>query len=746
MMSEINAELYAFDNIPGELKARSQWVVWRYEDHGKPKLAKVLYNPGTRHKGKSNDRTTWSSFAHAVAVFQRGGFHGIGFVFSADDPYLGVDLDGCRDPATGVIAGWALDVMRRFPGWYWEISPSGTGVHGIGRGRLPASGRRKGKIEVYASLHFFTVTGNHIAGTALVLEDHTAELEIWYAEVFGKQKEQQPNGKANGHTALADEEILTIARGATNGDLFTRLWAGAWTGYTSQSEADQALCNILAFYCGPNPAAIDRLFRQSGLHRPKWDQRHFSNGRTYGQATIERALADRTEFYRKRKTHARFRENGTRNTPPPPETESSDEEENARMTEQEREVEDTPDCLWPGLFGKAARVLGEYSWWVWVATYLALGARAHKNLHLRYYRPLHGMVNVLLLSKTSTGKSLPLDAAEYLLPGYPSVATGVQSAEGLLEILCETEPPQKKGDRPTYRSVNALLLLPEFSALVKAAKIENSRLPEALNAIFQSEKPYTIARSTRLATGGKIIVPDPRLSIFATTTVESYAALLARYPDLISNGFFNRYLTLPGRTKRWKFIELEHAAAPMEELAHLFNGLVYHEWKDTRSIWHLFAPDALARMQEWEAEFEKLMNDDPALLRDCLGRLHFYSVHIAALSAWSEKRTTIICSDVDMALAVCKKARAFMEQVLSQTPDPEIPALKQFEIGLEGKILDKIRSQPGMTERDLNRCLARQGSSADIHRSLASLQKAGVISTQKKGRTEGFTATESRAK
>ena len=45
-------------------------------------------------------------------------------------------------------------------------------------------------------------------------------------------------------------------------------------------------------------AQADRLFRSSGRMREKWDRRHSSDGRTYGQMTLDRAMEGRTEFYR----------------------------------------------------------------------------------------------------------------------------------------------------------------------------------------------------------------------------------------------------------------------------------------------------------------------------------------------------------------------------------------------------------------------------------------------------------------
>ncbi len=70
---------------------------------------------------------------------------------------------------------------------------------------------------------------------------------------------------------------------------------GDYSDYPSQSEADLALCNELAFWCGNNPEQIDRLFRQSKLYRQKWDQKH--GGKTYGEMTILKAIQNTTETF-----------------------------------------------------------------------------------------------------------------------------------------------------------------------------------------------------------------------------------------------------------------------------------------------------------------------------------------------------------------------------------------------------------------------------------------------------------------
>lgn len=110
-----------------------------------------------------------------------------------------------------------------------------------------------------------------------------------------KQEQQQASTKGFDGT---DEQLIEAASGAENGPDFRKLWSGDTSGHGGDaSAADLALANHLAFWCGPDPVRIDRLFRRSGLMRPKWDEKHFSNGDTYGAATVKKALQGRTEFY-----------------------------------------------------------------------------------------------------------------------------------------------------------------------------------------------------------------------------------------------------------------------------------------------------------------------------------------------------------------------------------------------------------------------------------------------------------------
>jgi putative DNA primase/helicase len=155
--------VFVGENIPEELTERPQWVCWCYEERDN-KLTKV---PKT-YRGtaaSSTDESTWTTFecaAAAVGQTSGAGADGIGFVFSDDDPFCGIDLDNCRNPETGDIAPWAQEILDRVGDGYTEISPSGTGIHIIVKGAVRGGGMRRGPVEMYSRGRYFTITGRYL--------------------------------------------------------------------------------------------------------------------------------------------------------------------------------------------------------------------------------------------------------------------------------------------------------------------------------------------------------------------------------------------------------------------------------------------------------------------------------------------------------------------------------------------------------------------------------------------------------
>src|SRR3954469_983581 len=93
-------------HVPDELKTLPNWVCYRLEPRfGQDKPAKIPYNPVTGERAKANDPATWTDFETCLVAVERGEYDGIGFEFAP--PYVGVDLDHCRDAVTEEIQDWA---------------------------------------------------------------------------------------------------------------------------------------------------------------------------------------------------------------------------------------------------------------------------------------------------------------------------------------------------------------------------------------------------------------------------------------------------------------------------------------------------------------------------------------------------------------------------------------------------------------------------------------------------------------
>ena len=160
-------------NIPQPLIDRPQWVVWRFEQRG-GKPTKVPYDAKNGQLAESNNSATWASYEIALAAAPN--YDGIGYVFSTDDPFVGIDLDNCIVNAE--LMPWADAILQALNS-YSEISPSGTGIKVWTEGSIPSSAKPRrnkipadlipedvvGGIEIYASGRFFTVTGWHVQGS-----------------------------------------------------------------------------------------------------------------------------------------------------------------------------------------------------------------------------------------------------------------------------------------------------------------------------------------------------------------------------------------------------------------------------------------------------------------------------------------------------------------------------------------------------------------------------------------------------
>jgi putative DNA primase/helicase len=303
------------ESIPEELRKLNQWVCYKTKDRPDGKTEKLPVNAITGKLASHSAPDTWASFDQAINRYRanKKDLAGVGFVFAKG--IVGIDLDDVRDSHTGAIADGAWTVLERFKHCYTEHSPSGKGFHIICKGKLPQGGRKNGWLEVYDTQRFFTVTGNAFRAKPVAPAQDQVD---WLLKNHFKPTEPKPDPEATHREplGLSDLELVEKARKAKTGLEFTRLYDGDHSAYPSPSEADQALCNMLAFWARNDADHIDRLFRQSGLLREKWDKKHHSDGSTYGQMTIAKAIASTTETYdpSKRQNEQPNHENATQNS------------------------------------------------------------------------------------------------------------------------------------------------------------------------------------------------------------------------------------------------------------------------------------------------------------------------------------------------------------------------------------------------------------------------------------------------
>lgn len=254
-------------------------------------MDKIPKNPFNGKNAKANDPQSWGTFEQAVKACDTFNFDYIGFEFAP--PFFGVDLDHCMDK---------LDFVDEFVETlqsYAEISKSGDGIHIICKGKLPDGSRRKGGVEMYSEGRYFICTGNIYNTAYMKIKECTEPVKVLHSKYLPNSV---PKAEMRREVVvdLDDAEIIDKARSCRTGSLFSMLYAGEWQGiFPSQSEADLALCNQLAFWTGRNATQMDRIFRTSGLFRKKWDTKRGND--TYGNKTIGKACASCTEVYEPKK-------------------------------------------------------------------------------------------------------------------------------------------------------------------------------------------------------------------------------------------------------------------------------------------------------------------------------------------------------------------------------------------------------------------------------------------------------------
>lgn len=171
-----------------EIKERKQWLVWRLQGE-----RKRCCNRWGEYCG-STDEHYYMSWDEAKNVCERLNVQGPAFCFTAEDPYVGIDIDDSlfeyNQPKE-----WIEPILERFRKTYLEVSP---GLHGIkiyARGKKPdgygsCTLCEDGAIEVYEFGRFFTFSELDFYPCAHEVTDCQAEIDWLFATYFQRGEKQ----------------------------------------------------------------------------------------------------------------------------------------------------------------------------------------------------------------------------------------------------------------------------------------------------------------------------------------------------------------------------------------------------------------------------------------------------------------------------------------------------------------------------------------------------------------------------
>ena len=272
--------------IPKVLKAQPNWLVWRLEER-ETKLTKRPYQAKyPTQLARVNWPSDWATFDEALDAYHKDEtFSGIGWVPTAALGIIGGDLDHCIDD-DGVFSDLAQEFMQALDGTFFELSPSGRGLRFFVAGSIPYPAKR-GPVELWSLKHFLTLTGRRISTSSKIARLDEPVMALWTKYLKHEPQEwvrpPSPPGSSGTGGGLRDDDLIDKARRSSN--KFAQLFDGDASAYIGHSEADLALCSLLAWWSGHDPAQIDRIFRRSKLYREKWERP------SYRRLTIGRAIA-----------------------------------------------------------------------------------------------------------------------------------------------------------------------------------------------------------------------------------------------------------------------------------------------------------------------------------------------------------------------------------------------------------------------------------------------------------------------
>ncbi len=493
--------------VPDSLAELDQWIVWRYEQREGGKRTKVPYQLNGK-LASSTDSGTWCPFGEALEAWSKDPkrWCGIGFVFSPDDPFFGVDLDDCLDDK-GKPKPWAQPILERLFDTYAEVSPGGRGIKLWGKGSLPEGGvafpMGDGRVEIYDQARYFTVTGTHWAGQMLDIEEHQAALD-WLLALSPHGQKKVPftiTGKVpkgSQHDTLVSLAGSNRARGCEFPEIFA------------------LLCETNKRLEDPAPESHLRRIAESVCKYPPGDKRSI------------------------------------RHTESDPRTETPTEPEIV-----DDQLPDFPESAWRGSFADYREAMAGTTEASDVAHFSALWAGAAVTLERRVsmYAGERIFANVYLSvfgptgDKKTTAQRRILNQS--LLGSSVRVIRNLGSTEGLADAL----------KRDDGADAVALFFWEELTALLVRSRWSGSTILEFITETFDCPAEWGLKYRK-----DPITLAAPTPTILAGTTCEWFWKN-AR-PEDFFGGFGNRFLYMTGPKKKPIPNPMEPGGAALQRVRH----------------------------------------------------------------------------------------------------------------------------------------------------------------------------------
>lgn len=678
-----------FSNIPDELRRLKQWCLWKYEDAGAAKPTKVPYQPNGRLVSV-NEPTTWSTFEDCFNSFNTGGYSGIGFIFSDSDPYSFIDLDDAEGDNT--VLERQLKVFHEFDS-YSEVSPSGKGLHVIVKGKIPA-GRRRSKIEVYSSQRYATMTGNVYNNKLVINERQDLLTRLW--EQMGSGPVAQSLYRGDDKETDTDEVIIQRATDAVNGDKFVKLLKGEWQDlYGSQSEADFAFIDMLAFYT-QNRQQIIRLFRGSPLgFRDKAKRSDYVSGMI--SRSFDRMLPPLDFDGLKNAIELKLAE---------PELPLGDKNEAGdRTNNSSNRASHTSDILAasndlpPGLLGEIASFIYQAAPRPVPEVALAAAIGLMSGICGRAYNISGTGLNqyVLLLAMTGAGKEAAASGINKLMN---TIKMQVPTSSGFIgpsEISSGSALFKYLGNT----SQSFISLLGEFGLRLQQMSSPNANGSEvSLRRMFldlynksgYSEILHASVYSDKA--NNTSAVPSPSFSILGESTPERFYGALNE--DMISEGLLPRFLLIEYKGNRPPLNEHHTAVIPsfsiIEKLAALAAQCETVNHSNPRRVINVqSSPEAAKLLYDFDKYSDNRINSSSKeVIRQLWNRAHIKVLKLSALIAVGNNMIEPTISATDMQWAA-NLVQADIAALTERFEAGEIGA-NSFEVKQAGEIIRTIKN------------------------------------------------------